>query len=199
MSLPTPLQTLGLERLPFPKAPKTDDLFRWPGLDELLARLRFAFACQGFALLTGEVGSGKSTTLRLFANGLDESRQPLLYFADSGLSPREFYCRVLEHFGVLPGMSRSRVRQQFQTLFQDLGRETAQVPRPRHRRGAGPLLRHGPGTALPAKLRRPRRIEPLHPHPLRPSRTTRHAPPQDLRGGRPAHLGPLPPRPALPR
>lgn len=46
----------------------------WPGLEELFARLRFAFACQGFTLITGEVGSGKSAALRLFAqpsNGAD--------------------------------------------------------------------------------------------------------------------------------
>ena len=123
MNLPAPLDQLGLTRLPFPKAPEPQDLYRWPGLEELLARLRFAFACQGFALITGEVGSGKSTALRLFAHGLDSQRQPLLYFADSGLSPREFYTRVLENFGIVPGVTRSRVRQQFQTLFRDLSRE----------------------------------------------------------------------------
>ena len=123
MSLPAPLVQLGLSRLPFPKAPAPEDLYRWPGLEELLARLRFAFACQGLALMTGEVGSGKSTALRLFAHGLDSQRQPLLYFADAGLSPREFYARALEHFGIVPGASRSRVRQQFQTLFRDLSRE----------------------------------------------------------------------------
>lgn len=128
MSLPAPLQNLGLRQLPFPKAPDPNDLFRWPGLEELLVRLRFAFACEGFALVTGEVGSGKSTALRLFAHSLDTQRQPLLYFADSGLSPREFYSRVLEHFGILPGTSRSRVRRQFQTLFQDIGQEQQKSP-----------------------------------------------------------------------
>jgi len=123
MSLPAPLEQLGLRRLPFPKAPEPEELFRWPGLEELLARLRFAFACQGFALVTGEVGSGKSTALRLFTSGLDAQRQPLLYFADSGLSPREFYSRVLEHFGIVSGTTRSRVRQQFQTFFRDLSQE----------------------------------------------------------------------------
>ena len=123
MSLPAPLERLGLRQLPFPKAPEPENLFRWPALEELLARLRFAFACQGFALITGEVGSGKSTALRLFAHSLDSQRQPILYFADSSLSPREFYARVLEHFGILPGVARSRVRQQFQTLFQDLSQE----------------------------------------------------------------------------
>lgn len=40
MSLPAPLGQLGLTRLPFPKAPQPENLYRWPGLEELLARLR---------------------------------------------------------------------------------------------------------------------------------------------------------------
>ena len=100
--LPQTLADLGLSAFPFPKAPVPDLLFRWRGLDEALARLDFALAATGFALLTGDVGAGKSSALRLFLHRLDAQTHPAVYVADSRLSPRTFYGRVLAHFGVLP-------------------------------------------------------------------------------------------------
>ena len=118
--LPQPLADLGLSAFPFPKAPAVDMLFRWRGLNEALARLDFALAATGFALLTGEVGAGKSSTLRLFLHRLDANVHPAVYVADSHLSPRTFYGRVLAHFGVLPPATAGRAREQFQTLLADL-------------------------------------------------------------------------------
>lgn len=118
--MPQPLAELGLTAFPFPKAPKMDAMFRWPALDELLARLAFAHANHGFALLTGDPGSGKSAALRIFLHTLDPNVHPAVYIADSGLSPRSFYRRVLEHFGVLPAFAAGRARSQFQTMLSDL-------------------------------------------------------------------------------
>ncbi len=44
----------GLSRLPFDKSIATDDLYQWPALDELLARLEMAKSSRGIMLLTGE-------------------------------------------------------------------------------------------------------------------------------------------------
>ena len=127
-ALPHRLADLGLTAFPFPKAPAVDVLFRWTGLDEALARLDFALAATGFALLTGEVGAGKSSTLRLFLHRLDANVHPAVYVADSRLSPRTFYGRVLTHFGVRPAATAGRAREQFQALLGDLA--TAQGKRP---------------------------------------------------------------------
>ena len=128
--LPQPLGDLGLTAFPFPKSPAPEDLFRWPALDESLGRLHFALAASGLALLTGEVGSGKSTAIRLFLHQLDANVHPAVYVADSTLTPRAFYGRVLEHFGVVAPATAGRARSQFQTLLADLA--TAQ--------GKGPVL-----------------------------------------------------------
>ena len=128
MSLPQPLAELGLSAFPFPKAPEPQALFRWSGLGEVLARLGFALAASGFALLTGEVGSGKSTALRLFLNGLDANVHPAVYVADSHLTPLILYGRVLTHFGLVPPITSGRAREQFQTLLADLA--TAQGKHP---------------------------------------------------------------------
>ncbi len=126
--LPQPLRELGLTAFPFPKAPGPEALFRWPSLEEALARLHFALSTSGFALLTGEVGAGKSSALRLFLSGLDANVHPAVYVADSSLSPRTFYARVLLHFGVPPSGTAGGARAQFQTLLGDLA--TAQGKRP---------------------------------------------------------------------
>ena len=120
-SLPPKLSALGLSDWPFPKAPDPKALFRFAALDELIARLGFACALHGIALLTGDPGSGKSTALRLFLSSRDERTQPVVYLADSRLTPAEFYARVLDHFGITIGLTRSQRRRQFQTLMTDLG------------------------------------------------------------------------------
>jgi general secretion pathway protein A len=127
-ALPSPLESLGLRTFPFPKAPAPDALFRWPGLDEVLARLDFALATSGFALLTGDVGAGKSTALRLFLHAHDPGLHPAVYVADSRLSPRSFYGRVLAHFGVQPPASAGRAREQFQTLLLELSTASGKRP-----------------------------------------------------------------------
>ena len=126
--LPQPFRDLGCSEIPFPKAPGTQAMFRWPSLDEVQARLHFALSISGFALLTGEVGAGKSTSLRLFLSGLDPNLHPAVYIADSSLSPRTFYARILWHFGVLPSGTAGGARAQFQTLLGDLA--TAQAKHP---------------------------------------------------------------------
>ena len=128
MSLPQPLSAFGLSAFPFPKAPAPEALFRWSGLDEVLARLGFALSASGFALVTGDVGSGKSTALRLFLHGLDPVRNPAVYVADSRLTPRTLYGRVLTHFGLTAPSTASRAREGFQSLLADLA--TAQGKHP---------------------------------------------------------------------
>lgn len=126
--LPRPLAELGLHTLPFPKAPAPGALFLWSGLEEVLARLRFALAASGFALLTGDVGAGKSTALRLFLHGLDANAHPAVYLADSSLSPSTLYARVLTHFGLLAPRSAGRAREQFQALLADLAATQGKHP-----------------------------------------------------------------------
>ncbi|MDA8335429.1 MAG: AAA family ATPase [Peptococcaceae bacterium] len=127
-TVPPALAELGLKALPFPKAPPHDELFRWPPLEELLARLHFVLGLRGIVLLTGDAGGGKSTAIRCFCHGLDESRHPTVYLADKQLSPKEFYSRILEHFGILPGRTYSSARRQCQTLLADMSATRDMTP-----------------------------------------------------------------------
>ncbi len=122
------LEKFGLTLWPFPRNPALTDLFHFAALDELLARLDYAHALRGLALVTGEPGSGKSTALALFAHNLDRTHHPVLYLADSRLTPSEFYGAVLEHFGVHPVRNPTRRRRQFQDLMTDMAEGQAIFP-----------------------------------------------------------------------
>src|SRR5262245_24141185 len=65
------LQTLyGLKFHPFRPDVPIEALFTTPGVDAFLRRVEYAIADGGFALLTGDPGTGKSVALRLLAERL---------------------------------------------------------------------------------------------------------------------------------
>ncbi len=75
-------QFYGFARLPFSKSIPTADLFPTAGQAELTGRLTFLLRESGFGLVTGEIGSGKSTAVRAFCSSLDPNRYQLLYLAN---------------------------------------------------------------------------------------------------------------------
>ncbi|WP_235714613.1 ExeA family protein [Neobacillus dielmonensis] len=61
--------------------------------------LKYAAERQLFAVLTGDCGTGKTTTIRKFVDGLDQGKFQVLYLSDSKLTPRHFYKGLLEQLG----------------------------------------------------------------------------------------------------
>lgn len=78
----------GFTKPPFPQVVATADLYEHPGLKELLARLKMAVRDQSIALITGQGGMGKSTSLRKFRDGLDPNRYNVMAISNpaSGLT-----------------------------------------------------------------------------------------------------------------
>jgi type II secretory pathway predicted ATPase ExeA len=76
----------GLKRRPFQKSISTRDLFRWPGLEELEARLEMAKGARGIMLLTGEPGTGKTVALRRFVDSLNTVHYRPIYLPLSTLN-----------------------------------------------------------------------------------------------------------------
>lgn len=68
----------GLLRPPFPRSAPDTALFRHPGVEQVLARLRFALERDTTAMLIAESGCGKSTILALFARSLDAANYHLI-------------------------------------------------------------------------------------------------------------------------
>jgi type II secretory pathway predicted ATPase ExeA len=73
---------------PFSKEIATKALFISEQLKGLFERLQHFIARRGIALITGEVGSGKSTALRAFTETLDKNHHTIVYIADPTLGLR---------------------------------------------------------------------------------------------------------------
>jgi general secretion pathway protein A len=89
----------GLKNMPFSRDIPIDQLYLSDALEETLGRLRHAAERQLFAVITGECGTGKTTTIRRFAETLDTAKFKILYLSDSKLTPRHFYKGMLEQLG----------------------------------------------------------------------------------------------------
>jgi type II secretory pathway predicted ATPase ExeA len=101
----------GFTQTPFTRAVALATLFGSEQHQELLARLRYLVGSRGFGLVTGEVGSGKSTAVRALASSLDGTRNPVLYVSQSGLTPRNLYRDIGLQLGLDPGFCTADIRR----------------------------------------------------------------------------------------
>jgi type II secretory pathway predicted ATPase ExeA len=85
----------GFQRTPFGRNLPVDQLLKYPAHEELVSRLKYTAEKRFFALITGEVGSGKSTALRHLLSLLNPNKYRTIYISDSGLTPRHFYWEAL--------------------------------------------------------------------------------------------------------
>ncbi|RXT05314.1 ExeA family protein [Ammoniphilus sp. CFH 90114] len=102
----------GLSRTPFSRDIPTGELYESMVLEETLGRLEYAAERKWFAVITGECGTGKTTTIRRYAQTLDTSRLRVLYLSDSKLTPRHFYKGLLEQLGCEAKFYRGDAKRQ---------------------------------------------------------------------------------------
>jgi len=89
----------GFKNTPFSRTIPTKSLYRGNDSDELIERLKYAAHRQLFAVVIGDSGAGKTTTLRRFCDEVKDSKYCTLYISDSKLTPRTFYKSLLEQLG----------------------------------------------------------------------------------------------------
>ncbi len=89
----------GLTEKPFNRTPDPRFLFQSRKHGEALARLQHAVEEQDIVLLTGEIGSGKTTLSRAFIDSLDGSFHPLLII-NPRLSPSQLLRTVALRLGM---------------------------------------------------------------------------------------------------
>ena len=111
----------GFDRTPFSRDIATDQLYFSEQLEETLGRLTYAAERQMFALVTGECGTGKTTTIRRFKETLDEQGFKVLYISDSKLTPRHFYKGLLEQLGSDSKFYRGDAKRQLHKEIELLG------------------------------------------------------------------------------
>jgi type II secretory pathway predicted ATPase ExeA len=89
----------GFATTPFSRGLPTSKLFLASGQEELKARLSFLLRERGIALITGEIGSGKSTALRAFVDSLDPTRVSVVYTANPLIGSAGLYREMLTQLG----------------------------------------------------------------------------------------------------
>jgi type II secretory pathway predicted ATPase ExeA len=89
----------GFANTPFSRTIPTKNLYRGNDSDELLERLKYAARRQLFAVVIGDSGTGKTTTLRRFRDETHDENVYTMYMSDSRLTPRTFYKSLLEQLG----------------------------------------------------------------------------------------------------
>ena len=104
-----------LTATPFSRNISTDALYMPHELTEILNRLNYVAERQLFAVMTGDCGTGKTTILRKFSDGLDKNRFKFLYISDSKLTPRNFYRILLEQMGFAAKYNRGDAKRQLHT------------------------------------------------------------------------------------
>ena len=89
-------QFYDLSQTPFSRNIPTNELYQSIILEETLGRLKYAAERQLFAVVTGDCGTGKTTTIRKFNDSLDTSKYMVMYLSDSKLTPRHFIVAMLK-------------------------------------------------------------------------------------------------------
>src|ERR1700751_339919 len=82
----------GFSENPFNISPDPEFLYRSPQHEEALANLVYGVRSRrGFIVLTGEVGTGKTTMLECLRDYLDSQRVEFAFIFNSRLSPDQFF------------------------------------------------------------------------------------------------------------
>lgn len=118
----------GLERTPFRKDLAPADLYPSLTHKEALARLTYAAGKRAIAVLTGEIGAGKTMTIRALHDRLDPAHYKLIYLAEAKLSPRTFYRTLGHKLGLEPSHYASDAKQQVQEAILTLYRDQRMTP-----------------------------------------------------------------------
>lgn len=101
-----------MKKTPFMNNIASNALYMSPDLEEVLSRLRYAAENQLFAIVTADVGCGKSTAIRKFTDDLPTDDFEILYLSDSKLTPRWFYKGLLSQLGIESKFYRGDARHQ---------------------------------------------------------------------------------------
>jgi type II secretory pathway predicted ATPase ExeA len=117
----------GLARTPFGKSIPARDLFPRQAHAEAIARISFCVVESALAVITGDVGAGKTVALRAAVATLDPTRHQVIYIANPAFGTRGLYVTIVRALGARPRYLKAELMAQAGDL---LAAETAE----RHRR-----------------------------------------------------------------
>lgn len=117
----------GLDRTPFGKSIAAKDLFIRQAHQEAVARINFCIVESAIGVVTGDVGAGKTVSVRAAVSSLDPTRHQVIYIANPAFGTRGLYVTIVRSLGAEPRYLKAELMVQAADL---LAAEAAE----RHRR-----------------------------------------------------------------
>lgn len=112
----------GLRAKPFGKTPDPSFLYESKQHREALARLEYAVDEKELALLTGDIGSGKTTLSRALIDRVSESR-PVVLLINPRLTPTQLLRGIAQGLGIEPARFRNELVEQLHAKLYELHEE----------------------------------------------------------------------------
>jgi type II secretory pathway predicted ATPase ExeA len=118
----------GLSGNVFDKSIKADQLYQSNGLKELNSRLDHMKMHRGIMLITGQPGTGKTTSLRAFVNSLPELSFKTFYVPLSTVNVLDFYKQLNFKLSGQSLHSKSQLFESIQKNIVELARQRKKLP-----------------------------------------------------------------------
>jgi type II secretory pathway predicted ATPase ExeA len=118
----------GFTRTPFGKDLAPGMLHHYPAHAEAVARITWCARERALAVITGEVGSGKTVAARAAIAGLDPTRHTLIYLADPTTGTRGIHHHVVTALGGHPAYGTATLAAQAAALIAAEHGERGRIP-----------------------------------------------------------------------
>ena len=102
----------GFTRMPFGRDLAPGMLHRHAARNEACARITWCIAERAIGVITGEVGAGKTVSVRTVLASLDASRHTIIYLPNPMIGIRGLHEMIVATFGGQPDRSYSRLTAQ---------------------------------------------------------------------------------------
>lgn len=117
------LAAFSLKKIPFAKNIQPKDIFYNQQYQEMKSRLHFMFENMGIGLFTGEVGTGKSTMVRITLQQLNNQLYKYAYLYKGLNNLGNFYMQLALAMGIMPKYRASDIIQQVTNAIAELHNE----------------------------------------------------------------------------
>jgi type II secretory pathway predicted ATPase ExeA len=107
----------GFSRMPFGKDIAPEALHQHKGHAEAVARISWCISESATGLVTGEVGSGKTTAVRAATATLDPSRHSVIYLGCPAIGARGIYAAIVSALGAKPRFHNASLIPQAQAAL----------------------------------------------------------------------------------